>query len=239
MPAHKRRARGLGLPLDGTTGPDNNITDVDGVQVGYTTVIKGAPEDYTSYQSDFTRSGVTPILPRGKARTTVVAGMHSFNGYGELTGVNYLRDYGQLAGPIMLTNTYSVGVVRDAAYRWFADNDLIEELYLFGEPVEGATLLCPVVGETYDGVMNNGRGFNITADHANYDYNLGSTSAVGIFPRGISPFEVLDMAGNVWEWTADWYDGEYYANSPARNPPGPEGGSRRTLRGGSWDSDPS
>jgi len=166
MPAHEKRARDLGLPLDGATGPNNNITDVEGVEVGYTTVIKGTPEDYTSYQSDFTRSGVTAILPRGKARTTVVAGMHSFNGYGELTGVNYLRDYGQLAGPIMLTNTYSVGVVRDAAYRWFADNDLIEELYLFGEPVEGATLLYPVVGETYDGVLNNGRGFNITADHA-------------------------------------------------------------------------
>ena len=166
MATNKPRARDIGIPLDGNPGPCNNITDVAGVEVGYATVIRGEPEDYISYESDFVRSGVTAILPRGKNRTTVVAGMHNFNGYGELTGVNYLKDYGQLSGPIMLTNTYSLGVVRDAAYKWFADNDLVEELRLFGERIEGATLMYPVVGETYDGYMNNGRGFHIKAEHA-------------------------------------------------------------------------
>lgn len=162
----KPRARDIGIPLSGETGLNNNITDVAGVEVGYATVIRGEPKDYTQYDSDVVRSGVTAILPRGKTRTTVVAGRYNFNGYGELTGINYIEDYGLLAGPIMLTNTYSVGVVRDAAYQWFADNGLIEELWLFGQKVEGATLMYPVVGETYDGFINNGRGFHIRGEQA-------------------------------------------------------------------------
>jgi D-aminopeptidase len=178
MSAAKPRARDIGLRLDGTPGPNNNITDVAGVEIGYSTIVRGEPEDYVSYDSDFVRSGVTAILPRGKARTTVVAGMHNYNGYGELTGVNYLQDYGQLCGPIMLTNTFSVGVVRDAAYKWFADNDLIEELRFFGERVEGASLMYPVVGETYDGYINNGRGFHINADHAVEALESARTGAI-------------------------------------------------------------
>ena len=177
----KPRARDIGIPLVGDTGPHNNITDVPGVEVGYSTVIRGEPEDYTSYQSDFVRSGVTAILPRGKSRTTVVAGRHNLNGYGELTGINYLDDYGLISGPIMLTNTFSVGVVRDTAYRWFAEHDLIEELRLFGEPVEGATLIYPVVGETYDGFLNNGRGFHICGEHA---IDAIETASAGVIAEG-------------------------------------------------------
>ena len=162
----KPRARDIGIPLVGETGPNNNITDVAGVEVGYCTLIMGEPDDYVSYDSPFARTGVTAILPRGKSRTSVVAGRHSLNGYGELTGTHYIDDYGMLAGPVMLTNTFSVGVVRDAAYKWFADHDLIDELTLMGERVEGATLMYPVVGETYDGFINNGRGFHIKAKHA-------------------------------------------------------------------------
>ncbi len=162
----KPRARDIGLPLIGGTGVHNNITDVPGVEVGYATVVMGEPEDYVSYDSPFARTGVTAILPRGKTRTTVVAGRHSFNGYGELTGTHYIDDYGRFDGPVMLTNTYSLGVVRDAAYRWWAEHDLFQELTFHGAAVEGATVHYPIAGETYDGFINNGRGFHVKAEHA-------------------------------------------------------------------------
>ncbi len=161
----KPRARDIGVPLTGETGPHNNITDVSGVAVGYSTLIRGEPSDYDSYDSNFARTGVTAILPRGKSRSVVVAGRHSLNGYGEMTGTHYLDDYGLVNGPIMLTNTYSLGTVRDAALKWFARNDLIHELTLMGEPVEGANLIYPVVGETYDGMMNNIHGFHVQQEH--------------------------------------------------------------------------
>ncbi len=163
---NKPRARNLGLPFIGTTGPHNNITDVPGVEVGYSTILLGEPEDYVSYDSPFARTGVTAILPRGRARTTVVAGRHSFNGYGELTGTHYIDDFGRFDGPVMLTNTYSLGLVRDAAYRWWAEHDLFQELTFHGETIEGATVHYPVAGETYDGFINNGRGFHVRAEHA-------------------------------------------------------------------------
>ena len=123
----KPRARELGFPLQGQTGSNNNITDVPGVEVGYSTIIRGEPDDYDSYESDFARTGVTAILPRGRSRSAVIAGRHSLNGYGELTGTHYLDDYGLLNGPVMLTNTFSLGTVRDAAYKWFARRDLIKQ----------------------------------------------------------------------------------------------------------------
>ena len=161
----KSRARDIGIPLTGQTGPNNNITDVEGVEVGYANIILGEPEDYISYKSNFARTGVTAILPRGKSRTTVLAATHSHNGYGEMTGAHYIRDFGRLDGPIMLTNTFSVGVVRDTAYKYFADNGLIEPMSIFGDTVEGATLLYPVVGETYDGLFNNAHGFHVKPEH--------------------------------------------------------------------------
>ncbi len=130
------RARDIGIPLVGETGANNNITDVPGVEVGYSTIIRGEPADYISYDSDFARTGVTAILPRGRSRSVVVAGRHSMNGYGEMTGTHYIDDYGLVNGPIMLTNTYSLGAVRDAALKWFARNNLIHELTLMGEPIE-------------------------------------------------------------------------------------------------------
>lgn len=178
MTLNKPRARNLGIPLLGETGTYNNITDVPGVEVGYSTLILGEPEDYVSYDSPFARTGVTAILPRGKKRTTVVAGRHSLNGYGEMTGTHYIDDYGRLDGPIMLTNTYSLGVVRDAAYRWWADNNLFQELTLHGEAVQGATVHYPVAGETYDGFLNNGRGFHIKAEHAVAAIESASTGVV-------------------------------------------------------------
>ncbi len=166
MASRKPRARDIGIPFQGDTGPHNNITDVAGVEVGYYTLVTGAPEEYVDDASPVARTGVTAILPRGKARTTVLAGRHSLNGQGELTGVHYIDDYGRFNGPVMLTNTFSVGCVRDAAYKWFMQRDLIEEFSMAGERVEGATVIYPVVGETYDGVLNNARGFLVKEEHA-------------------------------------------------------------------------
>ena len=160
------RARDLGIPFGGNEGRHNAITDVDGVEVGYSTLIIGEPEDYTGDESNFARTGVTAILPRGKNRTTVVAGRHSLNGNGELTGTHFIDDYGMFHGPVMLTNTFSLGVVRDAAYKWFMRRDLINEFAMGGEKVRGATVIYPVVGETYDGMINNARGFLIDERHA-------------------------------------------------------------------------
>ena len=165
MSLEKPRARDIGIPLVGNTGPNNSITDVVGVEVGYSTVVLGEPEDYVSDESLFARTGVTAILPRGKTRSSVVAAYSNFNGYGEMTGIPFIEDYGQIDGPIMLTNTFSVGAVRDAAYKWWMQKDLIDELVLFGDPVPGATLFYPVVGETYDGAMNNARGFHVKESH--------------------------------------------------------------------------
>ena len=109
-PGGKRRARGMGLPLPGRPGQHNTITDVDGVEVGYTTLIKG----------DDIRTGVTGILPRGHhgAGTPCMAGTYSLNGNGEMTGTIWIEEAGELQTPITITNTASCGVTRDATLRW-------------------------------------------------------------------------------------------------------------------------
>lgn len=160
------RARDLGIPFDGTPGKFNAITDVPGVEVGYSTVIFGEPEDYKSYSSPFARTGVTAILPSGKGPSAVAAGLHSLNANGELTGALFIEDYGHFRGPIMLTNTGSVGVVRDAVYQLLFEKDWFYPYVMGGEPVEGAAVLYPVVGETYDGFINNLNGHHVKAEHA-------------------------------------------------------------------------
>ena len=104
----KPRAREAGIILPGTPGKNNAITDVKGVEVGYCTIIKGEPEDYTGPGSPFARTGVTAILPRGKKRSAVFAGRHDLNGNGELTGTHWIDDSGFMHGPMMITNTNSV-----------------------------------------------------------------------------------------------------------------------------------
>jgi len=157
----KKRARDLGIPFVGTTGKYNAITDVGNIEVGYSTIIKGELEDYNSYDAPFVRTGVTAIFPRGKNRSAVIAGRHDLNGNGELMGCHFIDDYGYFEGPIMITNTYSAGAVRDATYKWCFKNKLYHELIFNGEPVEGAHLAYPVVGETYDGFINNINGQNV------------------------------------------------------------------------------
>jgi L-aminopeptidase/D-esterase-like protein len=161
----KPRARDLGIPFWGNPGRNNAITDVADLEVGYSTIITGKPEEYVDYDSPFARTGVTAILPRGKNRSAVMAGRHTLTGNGELTGVNFIDDYGYFMGPVMLTNTYSVGVVRDATYKWLFKKNLVHELNLFGEAVEGASLIYPVVGETFDGFINNINGFHVKDEH--------------------------------------------------------------------------
>jgi D-aminopeptidase len=106
------RARDLGIPFDGQPGTHNAITDVKGVEVGYTTLISG--DDKAAV-----RTGVTAILPQGKAfQGRLFAGWHTLNGNGEMTGTTWIEEAGGLGSPVMITNTHSVGVVRDAVIEW-------------------------------------------------------------------------------------------------------------------------
>lgn len=148
----KPRARDLGLDFPGTPGPNNALTDVPGVLVGYTTLI-----DDTAY----IRTGVTAILPYGHDPMPhpVWAGQFSLNGNGEMTGVHWIHDAGYFTGPVCITNTHSVGMVHHAATRWMIDNYGAD----FGEEYVWA---MPVVAETYDGVLNDINGQHIRAEHA-------------------------------------------------------------------------
>jgi len=113
------RARDLGIPLEGTPGPLNAITDVKGVAVGHTTLIAG--EGKLKVGVGPVRTGVTAILPRGpKAHDPVFAGWFSLNGNGEMTGTTWIEESGFLEGPVLLTNTSSVGTVRDAVVKWWS-----------------------------------------------------------------------------------------------------------------------
>jgi D-aminopeptidase len=154
-PAHsqsKPRARDLGIPFEGTPGPLNRITDVAGVTVGYTTLIR-------STGPHAIRTGVTAILPRNTATTNtpVFAAAFSFNGNGELTGTHWIEEAGQLEGPIILTNTHSVGVARDAVIAWRVKHAAADPSGYFWS--------LPVVGETWDGDLNDINGFHIQPAH--------------------------------------------------------------------------
>ncbi|MHB8501616.1 MAG: DmpA family aminopeptidase [Candidatus Acidiferrales bacterium] len=157
-PAAKPRARDLGVPFDGTPGPLNAITDVSGVTVGDTTLISG--EGKLQIGKGPVRTGVTAILPRGKASMSdpVFAGWWSLNGNGEMTGTTWVEESGFLEGPVMITNTHSVGVVRDAVIRWRVNH---------GQPdPTGYWWSLPVVAETWDGWLNDINGFHVKAEDA-------------------------------------------------------------------------
>lgn len=156
--AQTPRARDLGVPFRGTPGPLNAITDVAGVEVGHTTVIEG--EGALRVGSGPVRTGVTAILPRGKRWDPVFAGWYSLNGNGEMTGTTWVEESGFLEGPVMITNTHSVGVVRDAVLEWMRDNSVYDPL------VADVWWGLPVVAETYDGGLNDINGFHVTKQHA-------------------------------------------------------------------------
>jgi D-aminopeptidase len=145
------RARDLGIPFEGTPGKLNSITDVPGVEVGYTTLISG--EGKLEVGKGPVRTGVTAILPRGHASLNdpVYAGFSSLNGNGEMTGTPWVEESGFLEGPIVITNTHSVGVARDAVIAW-----------LVKQGTGSQTLWSlPVVAETWDGWLNDINGFHV------------------------------------------------------------------------------
>src|SRR5262245_28395558 len=149
----KPRARDLGIPFDGTPGPLNAITDVAGIEVGFTTLISG--EGALKVGAGPVRTGVTAILPRGRgSKDQVFAGWFSQNGNGEMTGTTWIEEAGFLEGPIMITNTHSVGVVRDAVIKWAVDR---------GATAQAWSL--PVVAETWDGSLNDINGFHVKPEH--------------------------------------------------------------------------
>ena len=153
------RARDLGIPFLGEPGPLNAITDVAGVTVGHTTLISG--DGPLEVGSGPVRTGVTAVLPRGKTYDPVFAGWYSLNGNGEMTGTTWVEESGFLEGPVVLTNTHSVGVARDAVIAWQHENKLYDPLP--DEPDVFWSL--PVVAETYDGDLNDINGFHVQAAH--------------------------------------------------------------------------
>jgi D-aminopeptidase len=166
------RARDLGIPFEGQTGPLNAITDVAGVTVGQVTLISGDGPLQTG--TGPVRTGVTAVLPRGKTYDPVFAGWYSLNGNGEMTGTTWVEESGFLEGPVMITNTHSVGVVRDAVIAWQHENQFYEELP--GEP--GVFWSLPVVAETYDGWLNDINGFHVKPEHAFEALNQASDGPV-------------------------------------------------------------
>ncbi|HXP40176.1 MAG TPA: P1 family peptidase [Candidatus Acidoferrales bacterium] len=151
----KPRARDLGVPFDGTPGPLNAITDVKGVEVGHTTLISGEG----SQKAGIVRTGVTAVLPRGKdSNDPVFAGWFTENGNGEMTGTTWVEESGFLEGPVMITNTHSVGTVRDAVIRWRVKRR--------GPDKEGYSWSLPIVAETWDGYLNDINGFHVTPENA-------------------------------------------------------------------------
>lgn len=161
----KERARDLGIPFEGSPGPLNAITDVVGIEVGQITLIEG--DGALAVGAGPVRTGVTAIHPRGKESTDpVFAGWFTLNASGEMTGTTWLEERGLIDGPIAITNTHSVGVVRDASVAWMVAQ---------GWPAEWH---APVVAETYDGALNDINGFHVSRDHALEAMRIATTGAV-------------------------------------------------------------
>ena len=149
----KPRARDLGIPFDGTPGKNNAITDVDGVEVGYSTLIRG----------DSIRTGVTSVFPRGKKKSfqslPCFASFFTLNGAGEMTGIHGLTESGLLTAPILITNSHAIGICHQSLIKWFlAKNDP-------SAPINVFDINLPVVAETWDGYLNDIDGFDVQEEH--------------------------------------------------------------------------
>jgi L-aminopeptidase/D-esterase-like protein len=148
----QERARDLGIRISGTPGPLNAITDVPGVAVGHSTLIRGAGRLVRGQGP--VRTGVTAILPRGLAGPdSVFAAVFALNGNGDLTGTHWINESGMLEGPVLVTGTHSVGVVRDATVDWMSRRG------------RAPIFALPVVGETFDGALNDDLGFHVRPEH--------------------------------------------------------------------------
>ncbi|PYX36096.1 MAG: aminopeptidase [Acidobacteria bacterium] len=165
----KPRARDLGVPFDGTPGPLNAITDVKGVEVGHTTLISGNGPLKVGVGP--VRTGVTAVVPRGKdSKDSVFAGWFTLNGNGEMTGTTWVEESGFLEGPVMITNTHSVGVVRDAVIAWRVKHGPPDE--------QGYWWSLPVVAETWDGYLNDVNGFHVKPEDAFHALDTAHGGAV-------------------------------------------------------------
>ena len=152
----KPRARGLGIPFDGTPGPLNAITDVAGVEVGHVTLISGSGK--LERGKGPVRTGLTAVLPTGKRYgERVFAAWTALNGNGEMTGAAWVEESGHLGTPILITNTHSVGTVRDAYIEWNANRGTAEGY--------SGDFSLPVVTETWDGFLNDINGFHVKKEH--------------------------------------------------------------------------
>ena len=153
----KPRARDIGIPFDGTPGKYNAITDVAGVEVGHTTLIEGSGK--LEKGKGPVRTGVTAIFPAGKKYTPVFANWHMLNGNGDMTGTHWITESGFLETPILITNTSSVGTVRDAALKWMDEHK-------YYDTSQGSFWYSyPVVAETWDGILNDINGFHVKPEH--------------------------------------------------------------------------
>lgn len=165
----KPRARDLGIPFEGTPGPLNAITDVRGVEVGVSTLIRG--EGPLKVGEGPVRTGVTVVFPRGRASADpVFAAWFAQNGNGEMTGTTWIDEGGFMEGPVFITNTHSVGVVRDAAIAWSVRQ---------GKMFQPWSL--PVVAETWDGALNDLNGFHVKPEHV---FAAIDNAAAGRVPEG-------------------------------------------------------
>ena len=160
------RARDLGIPFDGTTGPLNAITDVAGVTVGQVSIVKDLPDKRA------VRTGVTAILPRGEAtrEMPVFGAWFALNGNGEMTGTTWLEESGFLEGPVMITNTHSVGTVHQATIEWRVGQGDAD--------ATGYWWSLPIVAETWDGHLNDINGFHVKAEHAHAALRSASGGSV-------------------------------------------------------------
>jgi D-aminopeptidase len=159
------RARDLAIPLQGTPGPLNAITDVPGVEVGMVTLIEDPDQPGTAV-----RTGVTAVLPLGRVGIghSVPAGIFSLNGNGEMTGSHWIQETGALIGPVMITNTHAVGTVHRGVIDWTARH----------RPDRAAEWLLPVVAETWDGYLNSINLPAITTDHAGQAIDAATSGPV-------------------------------------------------------------
>src|SRR5579862_8418476 len=161
----KPRARDLGVPFEGTPGPWNAITDVSGVAVGHTTLVYGDGPLRVGHGP--VRTGVTAILPRGSDASPLFAGWFSLNGNGEMTGVAWIDESGLLTSPVLLTNTHSVGIVRDTVIGWMHQH--------WGNTDAWS---LPVVTETWDGRLNDINGFHVRPEHVHAALNVATSGPV-------------------------------------------------------------
>ncbi len=187
-PSGRLRSRGLGLPFPGEPGKFNAITDVAGIEVGVTTLIAG--EGRMVVGKGPVRTGVTAILPRGRNGVQVpcAAGSYSFNGNGEMTGLAWIEEAGELQTPVTITNTHSCGVTRDATIRWMVERGI----------GTGQDWGLPVSAETYDGDLNDINGFHVTAEHtmSALDAARGGAIELGSIGGGTGMITYDFKAGN-------------------------------------------